>query len=410
MTADPGFHYLLRLTAWGFFVLLVAGFVVELGWRMRADALAREHPAARHRAAVYHFVALAAAPLVAVVVALTAHLRLGAVVERAPPTSLPLFGSSAGGSGGPALLAVAWLTGVAVMTLHLFVQHRRLRAVTTHPASPALQEEVARVAALVGCRRAVRVRVGDVSVPQVTGAVHPTLLVPCSLLRLPHAERHAVLLHELAHVVRNDLAVNLVQRFVLALTWPQPVAWAMYRRIAREREACCDRLAVDHGASRAALARSLVALAPRSSATNAAMAMAAPGTIAWRLGQLASAAVVPARSERLTPFAVALLLCLAGWAGLGFADRDERLMDLYVAGMFGPAVAINAHDPAGRFGLLVRRGRVVEASIADRPLGLAAIRQRGAEVMLLDSSRAPLVTIRVSDTGRVVWKARTPIR
>src|SRR5262249_56001468 len=50
----------------------------------------------------------------------------------------------------------------------------------------------------------------------------------------------ALLTHELAHIRRFDLVVNLLQRVIETLLFFHPAVWYLSRQISRERENCCD--------------------------------------------------------------------------------------------------------------------------------------------------------------------------
>lgn len=50
----------------------------------------------------------------------------------------------------------------------------------------------------------------------------------------------ALLAHELAHVLRHDYAVNLLQSLLEIALFHHPGVWWLSRRICRERELACD--------------------------------------------------------------------------------------------------------------------------------------------------------------------------
>jgi hypothetical protein len=70
----------------------------------------------------------------------------------------------------------------------------------------------------------------------------------------------AILSHEMAHIRRYDLIINLMQRIVEALLFFHPVTWWISRRIRIERENCCDDLAAA-GCGRLTYAGSLLRMA-----------------------------------------------------------------------------------------------------------------------------------------------------
>jgi len=85
----------------------------------------------------------------------------------------------------------------------------------------------------------------EVGQPFVWGLVHGSIYVPTSFLNIRDAEhRRHVLAHELSHVQRFDAAVNLFQIIAQGLFWFHPLVWWVNRRIRREREKCCDEMAV----------------------------------------------------------------------------------------------------------------------------------------------------------------------
>ena len=69
--------------------------------------------------------------------------------------------------------------------------------------------------------------------------------VPVRLLTgLSPAQLEAILAHELAHIRRFDYLVNLMQTVAETLLFYHPAVWWISRRIRRERELCCDDVAV----------------------------------------------------------------------------------------------------------------------------------------------------------------------
>ena len=57
-----------------------------------------------------------------------------------------------------------------------------------------------------------------ISVPVVVGVFRPIILLPAALMSgLSPDQLQALILHELAHIRRHDMLVNLLQRFVAVL-------------------------------------------------------------------------------------------------------------------------------------------------------------------------------------------------
>jgi len=79
----------------------------------------------------------------------------------------------------------------------------------------------------------------------VVGFWNPVVLLPASwLMALPVDVLEAVIAHELAHIRRFDVWVNLLQRVVETLLFYHPAVWWLSNQIRLEREMCCDEIAV----------------------------------------------------------------------------------------------------------------------------------------------------------------------
>jgi len=80
-------------------------------------------------------------------------------------------------------------------------------------------------------------------VPHVTGLLRPMILLPaCVLGNLSPRELELILTHELAHIRRHDLWVNLLQRLAETVLFFNPALWYLSHRISVLREYCCDEM------------------------------------------------------------------------------------------------------------------------------------------------------------------------
>ncbi|MFZ5831791.1 MAG: M56 family metallopeptidase, partial [Planctomycetota bacterium] len=84
---------------------------------------------------------------------------------------------------------------------------------------------------------------GEIAVPRLVGLLKPMILLPVSAIAgLSTDELELILAHELAHVRRHDMWVNLAQRAAEVLLFFNPGLWYLSRRISTLREYCCDEL------------------------------------------------------------------------------------------------------------------------------------------------------------------------
>ncbi len=104
--------------------------------------------------------------------------------------------------------------------------------------------------------------VPDERVPFVGGLRTPVLVLSAPLWEhLDHAARHALLLHELAHLSRGHHWIALVTGLVNDLLFPNLLLRRLLSKLRREWESIADRDAIRRGATAAGLARSLFASA-----------------------------------------------------------------------------------------------------------------------------------------------------
>jgi TRAP-type transport system periplasmic protein len=98
----------------------------------------------------------------------------------------------------------------------------------------------------LGLARSVQLRESLVAtVPLVVGWLRPMILLPSSVISgLSVKQLEMILAHELAHIRRHDYLVNLLQSVIETLLFYHPAVWWVSRQIRKEREHCCDDLAV----------------------------------------------------------------------------------------------------------------------------------------------------------------------
>lgn len=100
----------------------------------------------------------------------------------------------------------------------------------------------------------------DVRTPAVVGALRPVILIP-ERLAVSREELRAALLHEAAHVVRRDYAVNLAcEVLTLPVSW-HPALIALKAGVRRSRELACDAMAAAAMTSDQTYAKCLLSLA-----------------------------------------------------------------------------------------------------------------------------------------------------
>jgi beta-lactamase regulating signal transducer with metallopeptidase domain len=83
--------------------------------------------------------------------------------------------------------------------------------------------------------------------PFACGVIRPAIVLPVGAAEWSDRRRRAVLLHELAHLSRFDLALNALGQLACALYWFHPLVWLAVGRLRSESERACDDLVLGVG-------------------------------------------------------------------------------------------------------------------------------------------------------------------
>ena len=147
----------------------------------------------------------------------------------------------------PATLAGLWVT-VAIAQAFRVVRALRTvrRIVRRSSAAPRhAQQNLEEIAAQLGCRRDVALRMADgVPSPFLCGAFRPVIMLPRAMAGEDYREElPAILAHELAHTRSRDVLWGLLVQGLQIAVWPHPLAWRMRAAHAAACEEVCDALA-----------------------------------------------------------------------------------------------------------------------------------------------------------------------
>ncbi|SKB81982.1 M56 family metallopeptidase [Daejeonella lutea] len=100
---------------------------------------------------------------------------------------------------------------------------------------------------------------GLTAIPLTVGYFKPMILVPVGMLAaIPAEQVEAIILHELAHIKRQDYFINIFQSLVEVVFFFNPAIWWLSKRIRIERENCCDDLAIASSSGKIEYVRALI--------------------------------------------------------------------------------------------------------------------------------------------------------
>jgi len=152
-------------------------------------------------------------------------------------------------------IAMVWLLVVLFKTLQMgkgLYDLSYLRRNKVYTIGKDWQDRIEDLALQIGIRQSVKVmQSGLVKIPMVMGHFKPVILIPLGMIaNIPADQVEMIVLHELAHIKRMDFFVNLLQHFVEVLFFFNPAVLWISSLIRKERENCCDDIAVRFSGSK----------------------------------------------------------------------------------------------------------------------------------------------------------------
>lgn len=143
------------------------------------------------------------------------------------------------------LIVGLYLAGVLLCCLRIIrdyngLQHIRTRGLVSF--DPAWEHYIDKLVKQLSIPRKVKLFVSAiVDVPLMAGFLKPMIFLPVAAINnLTPDQLEAILLHELAHIKRNDYLENIFQTIIETILFFNPFVWWISKNIRKERENCCD--------------------------------------------------------------------------------------------------------------------------------------------------------------------------
>lgn len=160
-------------------------------------------------------------------------------------------------------IVYTWMIGVGLFMLRLIISLGYVEYLAHKSKSISHQAiflSFSHIASQYGISRMIELRESNhIHTPMILGLIKPVILFPIGMInQLDIKETEAILAHELAHFVRNDIWVNVLQTVIEALLYYHPAIWWISTNIRVERENCCDEMAVNYIGNNLLYAKTLV--------------------------------------------------------------------------------------------------------------------------------------------------------
>jgi beta-lactamase regulating signal transducer with metallopeptidase domain len=149
------------------------------------------------------------------------------------------------------IINVVLLGGIIASLARLASGHLKLLRIirTAHPETNSTISKIYRkIRASHGIKSNANVFLsGSVCSPVTDGIFRPKIILPSDCHGWQEERLISVLLHEIAHIHRNDVVINVVSGFVKALNWFNPLVYFALNQLLFERENACDDVVLNTG-------------------------------------------------------------------------------------------------------------------------------------------------------------------
>lgn len=147
-------------------------------------------------------------------------------------------------------LVLLWFTGFLIFLIRFsgsFIYIYRLKNHQVYPVDEQWNAILLNLSKKIKMHRKVKLAESALArIPLTIGYLKPVILLPLGTLSgVPPQQIDAILLHELAHILRKDYILNIIQSLIELMFFYHPVTWWLTGMIRQEREHICDDLAVE---------------------------------------------------------------------------------------------------------------------------------------------------------------------
>jgi len=216
-------------------------------------------------------------------------------------------------------ITIIYLAGLVFNALKMTMALNNVYRMRQHITEAGFREQVTRLSQKISIRKQVQVAYSQyIDVPCITGFLKPIILLPLSISSYLTAEEiTAILLHELAHIRRNDYLLNLVQQVIGVLLFFNPFSALISRIINREREHCCDDVVVQTTGTPLIYAQALLKL-EENNQQQFNLALAATGNKYYLLNRIERIMKTKTSAINVRPALIALVLLLCSLSSIAW--------------------------------------------------------------------------------------------
>ncbi|MEZ5082859.1 MAG: M56 family metallopeptidase [Bacteroidales bacterium] len=163
------------------------------------------------------------------------------------------------------LVVIFWLVGFLIFSIRFmgsYLYISRIRSKYTSKVYGTFKDLLETIKSNLGINHSVQLlESATTKIPIVIGYLKPAIILPIGLTTsIPFNQLEAILVHEMAHIRRNDFLINLIRSIFESVLFYHPVFWWISHVIDTEREHCCDDITIAYCEKPDSLQQALVNL------------------------------------------------------------------------------------------------------------------------------------------------------
>jgi bla regulator protein BlaR1 len=215
-----------------------------------------------------------------------------------------------------------YVLGLMLNMMKVVLAHRKIGTIKrTMSIGIHLQQQISEFAQKLSITKKVQVGLSHmVDVPCIVGFLKPVILLPITLSTYLEAEEiEAILMHELAHIKRNDYLINLLQQVITTLLFFNPCVLLINKIISEERENSCDDLVVNGMQKPVVYAKALFKL-EQTRQNDLQLALAVTGKKYHLLNRIERIMKTKKQMPSIRPTLVAMLILILGVSSLALLN------------------------------------------------------------------------------------------
>lgn len=146
-------------------------------------------------------------------------------------------------------VGIIYFLGLFIYLIHFVFQLRQIN-ILKRSGNFELQNQWENILANTKIEIPSNLKIGlsnKINSPMVFGYIEPIILLPIAICnQLSNEQIKLILIHEIAHIIRNDYLINLVAGVSKMIMWFNPFSYLLSNKLVLLRELACDDFVIEH--------------------------------------------------------------------------------------------------------------------------------------------------------------------